>query len=115
MIDVRVEHVSKAYRVRSLPDNENRRKRRSFEFTPRRGLVWALRDVTLAVHSGEALGVIGPNGSGKTTLVKLLSRVTAPTEGTITLRGRLSALIEMSAGFSAGSNQRACSLGLGFR
>jgi ABC-type polysaccharide/polyol phosphate transport system ATPase subunit len=99
MIDIRVEHVSKAYRVRSFRDNENRRKTRPFEFMPERRLVWALRDVSFAVQRGEALGIIGPNGSGKTTLMKLLSRITAPSEGTITLCGRLSALIEMGAGF----------------
>jgi ABC-type polysaccharide/polyol phosphate transport system ATPase subunit len=61
--------------------------------------VWALKDVSFDVRRGEALGIVGPNGSGKSTLVKLVSRVTAPSEGTITLNGRLAALIELGAGF----------------
>ena len=67
--------------------------------TRRRQAFWALKDVSLGVQRGEALGIIGPNGSGKSTLVKLFSRITAPSEGTITLNGRLSALIELGAGF----------------
>lgn len=67
--------------------------------TRRRQAFWALKDVSLSVQRGEAVGIIGPNGSGKSTLVKLFSRITAPSEGTITLNGRLSALIELGAGF----------------
>jgi ABC-type polysaccharide/polyol phosphate transport system ATPase subunit len=59
----------------------------------------ALKDVSFDVGRGEALGIIGPNGSGKTTLVKLLSRITTPSAGKITLSGRLSAVIEVGAGF----------------
>lgn len=62
-------------------------------------LHWAVKDVSFAVHGGEALGIIGPNGAGKTTILKLLSRVTYPTHGAIRVHGRLSALIELGAGF----------------
>jgi ABC-type polysaccharide/polyol phosphate transport system ATPase subunit len=99
MIDIRVEHVSKSYRVPSNTDDGRLRKKRLFGILPGRQVFWALRDVSFDVRRGEALGIIGPNGSGKTTLVKLLSRVTAPSEGQVTLAGRLSALIEMGAGF----------------
>jgi lipopolysaccharide transport system ATP-binding protein len=61
--------------------------------------LWALRDVSLEVHAGEALGLIGPNGAGKSTLLKLLSRITLPTEGRITLRGRVATLLEVGTGF----------------
>jgi ABC-type polysaccharide/polyol phosphate transport system ATPase subunit len=60
---------------------------------------WALRGVSFAVERGEALGIVGHNGAGKTTVLKLLSGITAPTHGEILIRGRLSALIEIGAGF----------------
>jgi ABC-type polysaccharide/polyol phosphate transport system ATPase subunit len=60
---------------------------------------WAVRDVSFSLRAGEVLGVIGPNGSGKTTILKLLSRVTHPTRGAISVAGRLSALVELGAGF----------------
>ncbi len=60
---------------------------------------WALQDVSFAVERGEAFGIVGSNGAGKSTILKLLSRIMRPTRGTISLDGRLSALIEVSAGF----------------
>lgn len=60
---------------------------------------WALRDVSFKVNFGEALGIIGPNGAGKTTSLKLATSVTHPTSGRVTLNGRVSALIELGAGF----------------
>jgi ABC-type polysaccharide/polyol phosphate transport system ATPase subunit len=96
MIDISVERVSKRYLLRSTSQFYNRR----LSLAPRhRRSFWALRGVSFDVRRGEALGIVGPNGSGKTTLVKLLSRITSPSEGTITITGRLSALIELGAGF----------------
>ena len=60
---------------------------------------WALQDVSFEVKQGRSLGVIGNNGSGKSTLLKLLTRTMQPTQGTVDLRGRMSALIELGAGF----------------
>ena len=61
--------------------------------------VWALKDIDLEVEQGEILGIIGRNGAGKSTLLKLLSRVTAPTTGTIKSRGRTASLLEVGTGF----------------
>jgi ABC-type polysaccharide/polyol phosphate transport system ATPase subunit len=60
---------------------------------------WALRDISFEVTRGEALGIIGPNGAGKSTILKLLSNITTPTTGEITIEGSLSALIEVGSGF----------------
>lgn len=60
---------------------------------------WAVKDVNFSLQPGEALGIIGPNGAGKTTLLKILSQVTKPTSGKVRINGRLSALIELGAGF----------------
>jgi lipopolysaccharide transport system ATP-binding protein len=61
--------------------------------------IWALQDVTFDVHPGEALGIIGRNGAGKSTLLKVLSRITAPTRGTVDLYGRVGSLLEVGTGF----------------
>lgn len=61
--------------------------------------VWALKDITFSVQQGEILGIIGRNGAGKSTLLKLLSRVTAPTAGSIKAKGRIASLLEVGTGF----------------
>jgi ABC-type polysaccharide/polyol phosphate transport system ATPase subunit len=60
---------------------------------------WALKDVSLGVHEGEVLGLIGRNGAGKTTLLKILSRITRPTMGWAEIRGRVRSLLEVGTGF----------------
>lgn len=95
------QNVSKEFRfsklrVRSLQEifvnilNREARRRRHF---------WALKDVSFSIKAGETVGILGPNGSGKSTILKLISRIIDPTKGTITVSGRLSALLELGAGF----------------
>ena len=61
--------------------------------------VWSLRDVTFAVPDGGALGIVGRNGAGKSTILKVLMRITTPTEGVARTRGRVAALLEVGTGF----------------
>jgi len=70
------------------------------EFLRHRGQpFWALRDINLTVRRGETLGIIGPNGAGKSTLLRLIARLALPTRGRVIVRGRVSPLLELGAGF----------------
>jgi lipopolysaccharide transport system ATP-binding protein len=62
-------------------------------------IVWSLKDINFEVEHGDAVGVIGRNGAGKSTLLKILSRVTAPTTGSVKLKGRIASLLEVGTGF----------------
>lgn len=96
---ISVENVSKKFvlshsRARNLADAA-----RSLVGRGARDEFWALRDVSFEVGQGEALGIIGHNGAGKSTVLKLLTGILQPTAGRIRTRGRISALIEIGAGF----------------
>lgn len=111
-----IEHVSKQYRLGMIGGttlrDELQRKR-----AKRKGLAdptkkvndtstgnigetfMALSDVSFTVHQGERVGIIGHNGAGKSTLLKLISRITAPTSGTIEMNGRVASMLEVGTGF----------------
>src|SRR5947209_10264428 len=102
MIDLKLDHVSKRYRIRREAEADAARNplvRKLQSLRQRSEQFWAVRDVSFEVARGEALGIIGHNGAGKSTILKLLSSITAPTSGEITINGRLSALIEVGSGF----------------
>jgi ABC-type polysaccharide/polyol phosphate transport system ATPase subunit len=70
-----------------------------FRARTKRSQLWAVRNVDLEVGEGECIGVIGRNGSGKSTLLQMLAGVTAPTEGRVTVRGKVAPLISVGVGF----------------
>jgi ABC-2 type transport system ATP-binding protein/lipopolysaccharide transport system ATP-binding protein len=93
-----VEGVSKRFRLYS--DRPTSLKER---FVRLKGAVyedfWALKDITLAIPEGSTFGLIGHNGSGKSTLLRLMAGIHRPTSGRVTVEGRVSALLELGAGF----------------
>ncbi len=103
-VAVEVDQLSKRYFLRggraqelkgmflNLPGLLTNGRRAGHEF-------WALRDISFTLRRGECLGVAGPNGSGKSTLLRVLAGITKPTSGTLELHGRVSALLELGAGF----------------
>ncbi|MGC2327393.1 MAG: ATP-binding cassette domain-containing protein, partial [Candidatus Sulfotelmatobacter sp.] len=97
MIDIRLDRVSKQYRLRTSGVSPKRWYSAPFRrrWTP----MWALTDISFQVEQGEALGIVGHNGAGKTTILRILSSITTPTRGEITVRGRLAALVDVGSGF----------------
>jgi ABC-type polysaccharide/polyol phosphate transport system ATPase subunit len=112
---IRVEHLGKKYRLGGarerygvLRESVARAASASFRRLLRRAApeddgppadLWALRDVNVDVGEGEVVGIIGRNGAGKSTLLKIMSRITEPSVGSITMWGRVGSLLEVGTGF----------------
>lgn len=97
---VAVHDLGKCYHIYNKP--EDRLKQALLRFRGRNYFdeFWALRHVSFEVAPGEAVGIVGRNGSGKSTLMQIIAGTLAPTEGQVTVRGRVAALLELGSGFN---------------
>ena len=95
MSDVAVRYRAAQERIPSFKEYAIRWLRREIRFEE----FWALQNISLSIRPGEVLGIIGPNGAGKSTLLKVVARVLRPTRGRVQIRGRISPLLELGAGF----------------
>lgn len=95
---ISVESISKRFRL--FHERPSSVKERLLRFRRSRAEdFWALHDVSFDVRQGQTWGLVGPNGSGKTTLLKIIGGILRPTDGRVTTRGRIAALLELGAGF----------------
>lgn len=96
---VRFDNVTKIYKLYNSPKDRFketfsiRKKRYSHDF-------YALNNISFAINRGDTIGIVGKNGSGKSTLLKILTGVLSQTSGSLAVNGKISALLELGAGFN---------------
>ena len=95
---ISVRNLSKSYRLYSKP--ADRLKELLFPWRTYHSSFFALQDISFDLQKNEHLGIIGMNGAGKSTLLQILAGVLTPTSGTVEINGRVSALLELGAGFN---------------
>lgn len=98
-IAIKVNHISKVYKLYNNPMD---RLKESFGLVKKKKYTeyFALNDVDLEIRQGETVGIIGTNGAGKSTILKIITGVLNPTSGNVEINGRISALLELGAGFN---------------
>lgn len=98
-IAIKVDHISKIYKLYNNPMD---RLKESLGLTRKKKYTeyYALKDVNIEVKRGETVGIIGTNGAGKSTILKIITGVLTPTSGNVEINGRISALLELGAGFN---------------
>ena len=99
MSAIKVENLSKVYKLYNKPVDRMKESLHPFRKRYHRDF-YALNDVSFEIKKGETVGIIGKNGSGKSTLLKILTGVLTPTSGKVEVNGRVSALLELGAGFN---------------
>ncbi|MBK8563683.1 MAG: ABC transporter ATP-binding protein [Saprospiraceae bacterium] len=99
---IEIKALSKAYRLAHQGVTATNLREHLFRlFSNRQSeeVFWALKEINLTINSGEVVGILGKNGAGKSTLLKILGRITRPTTGSATVRGKLVGMLEVGAGF----------------
>ena len=96
-IVISLEKVSKKYHL-----GEPRKFTEIFDYifhNRRDNIFWALKDISIKINKGEAVGIVGPNGSGKSTILKIIAGIVTPTKGKVEVIGKVAALLELGTGF----------------